>query len=141
MFVGILSWLWDIIRSVGGLFSEIPGRLLVVVTAFCAILAEGVAFSGQLAGYIAQRCADAQVSISALSSVFSASQVYMLFSYCLALDVLFSSVLNILGVILSIITFLVVTVLHVVMAFFGIRYGYRVYKYMIKVVSRGFSRS
>lgn len=137
----VFGFLWGALKKLGSLFSAIPSKLAVLVAGLGAVVAEVVAFVDSLATWFTSMFNGLDSIFRQFAALVTASDLFNLFSYCLAFDVLATIFASVVGLVASVLTFVFVTFVHVVLIFFGLRFGYNVYKYLVTSFSNGIAKA
>lgn len=137
----VFSFLWGCLKKVGGIFAAIPSKLAVVVAGLSAVVTEIVSFVESLEDFFSGLMTSVESYFHQLVELVSMSQLFSMLVYCTALDDLASILAEVVGLCVTVLTFLFVTLAHVVLIFFGLRFGYNAYKYLVTSFTNGLSKA
>ena len=139
--VTLFQFLVSGLRRAVDVFSGIPTRLAVIVAGIGAVVAEIASFVDDIVVWFEDKAQGLDQVFREFSASVDGSNLFQMFSYCLALDELASIFAGVVGFFMTILTFLFVTLVHVVLIFFGLRFGYRCYKYLVTSFTNGIAKA
>lgn len=118
-------------------FSGVPGKITVLLAALGAIVAECSSFLRSCEPYFSDLFANLDSALAEVANHLGSNEIFALLSYCCSLDILATIVFDVAVFVSLVLSFLFVAFLHLVLLYFGLKFGYSVYKYLLKVVSNG----
>lgn len=141
MWSAIFNFILAAFRKTAEIFSGIPSKIAVLVAGLSAVVAECVTFIDSLAQFFSDKMAVLDVHFQQFAGIVSDSSLFSLFCYCLAFDDLVTILCDTLSFVVLVLTFVFVSFVHVVLIFFGLRYGYACYKYLVRSFSNGIAKA
>lgn len=138
----VFSFFLSFFRRALSFFSGLPGKVAILISSLGAVVLECRSFVSSLRPYFES----VFVSLSQYFSEFatylqdSGTDLFRMLVYCSALDTLVSIVTSAVGFLGLALSFLFVTFLHVVFAYFGLRFGHSVYKALLSAASNGLAK-
>lgn len=137
----VFGFLWGALKKLGGLFASIPSKLAVLGAGLTAVVTEIMAFVDSLVSWFNGVMSSLDDVFRQFALLVADSSLFNMLSYCVAFDTLVTILASVVGVIMTVLTFIFVTFVHVVLIFFGLRFGYRVYKYLVTSFSNGIAKA
>lgn len=141
MFSAIFNFILSAFRKAADIFAGIPSKIAVLVAGISAVVAECVAFLDSITQYFSDKMVALDQYFQQFSASVDGSAIFSLFSYCLAFDDLVTILCDVVSFVTLVLTFIFVSFVHVILIFFGLRYGYHCYKYLVTSFSNGISRA
>lgn len=141
MFTAIFSFLYTALKKAGEWFSGIPSRLAVLLAGLGAVVSEIVAFVDDVVVFFEGKMETLQGYFSRFADSVNGSDLFGLFCYSFAFDHLVTIVADVVSFVVMVLTFLFVGLVHVVLIFFGLRFGYNCYKYLVRSFTNGISKA
>lgn len=141
MLGALVSFFMGFFRSAVAFFQGVPGKVAILVTALSAIVAECRSFVDDIDPYFSSFFTNLDLVFAQFSRLVGDNSFFSLFSYCFAFDVLVSILANVVSFVAFVIGFLFVGFVHVVLIYFGLKFGYQIYKFLLGVASNGLAHS
>lgn len=138
----VFSFFLAFFRRALTFFSGLPGKVAILVSSLGAVVLECRSFVHSLQPYFENAFATLSGYLSQFASYFqgSGTEIFQMFVYCTAVDTFVGIVTSALGFISLALSFLLVSFLHVVFAYFGLRFGHSVYKALLSAASNGLAK-
>lgn len=141
MLFSILGFVYSFLRKCADVFSGIPSRIAVLVAGLSAVVAECISFLDQVVQFFSDKMAALNIYFRQFAASVNDSDVFSLFAYSLALDDLVTIVADVTSLVVLVLTFVFVSFVHVVLIFFGLRYGFQCYKFLVRSFSNGLAKA
>lgn len=138
----VFSFLLSFFRRAVGFFSGLPGKIAILLSSLGAVVLECRSFVSSLRPYFDTAFNGLVDYLAQFAAYFqgSGTDLFQMFVYCTALDTLVGIVVSVAGFLSVVLSFLFVTFLHVVFAYFGLKFGYTVYKSLLSAASNGLAK-
>lgn len=137
-----ISFFLSFFRRALTFFSGLPGKIAILVTSLSAVLLECRSFVSSLRPYFDGAFDSLSNYLSQFASYFqgNGTEIFQMFVYCTAFDTLVGIIVSTVGFLSVVLSFLLVGFVHVVFAYFGLKFGYTVYKSILSVTSNGLAK-
>lgn len=141
MIFAFFRFILGFFRTAVSFFQGVPGKIAILVAALGAVVTECSAFIDRISLSFSGFFNSLDVMFSQFSQSVADNSFFSLFSYCLAFDVLVTILADVVSFVAIVISFLFVGFVHVVILYFGLKFGYQVYKFLLGVASNGLARA
>lgn len=138
----LISFFLSFFRRALSFFSGLPGKIAILVSSLAAVVLECRSFVSSLSPYFESAFNSLSQHLSQFAAYLqdSGTDLFQMFVYCTALDTLVAIVVSVVGFLSVVLSFLFVSFLHVVFAYFGLKFGYSVYKALLSAASNGLAK-
>lgn len=138
----VFNFFLSFFRRALSFFSGLPGKIAILISSLGAVVLECRSFVSSLRPYFEGAFGTLSQYLSQFAAYFqgSGTDIFQMFVYCTALDTLVGIVVSVVGFLSLVLSFLFVTFLHVVFAYFGLRFGHSVYKALLSAASNGLAK-
>ena len=138
----VFSFFLQFFRRALTFFSGLPGKIAILLSSLGAVVFECKSFVSSLRPYFDEAFNSLAGYLSQFASYFqgNGTEIFQMFVYCTALDTLVGVVVSVVGFLAAALSFLLVTFLHLVFAYFGLRFGHSVYKALLSAASNGLAK-
>lgn len=138
----LISFFLSFFRRALSFFSGLPGKIAILVSSLGAVVLECRSFVSSLSPYFDGVFNSLSQYLSQFAVYFQGSDtgIFQMFVYCTALDTLVGVVVSAVGFMSVVLSFLLVSFLHVVFAYFGLKFGHSVYKALLSAASNGLAK-
>lgn len=137
-----ISFFLSFFRRALNFFSGLPGKIAILVSSLGAVVLECRSFVSSLAPYF-ERSFNGLIGYFERFAAYldgGGTDLFQMFVYVTALDTLTGITLSVVGFLSLVLSFLLVTFLHLVFAYFGLKFGHQVYKSLLSAASNGLSK-
>lgn len=140
--VAFFTFFLSFFRSALNFFSGLPGKIAILISSLGAVVLECRSFVRTLGPYFNTAFDTLSGYLSQFASYFqgNGTEIFQMFVYCTAFDTLVGVVVSVVGFLAAVFSFLLVSFLHVVFAYFGLRFGHSVYKALLSAASNGLAK-
>lgn len=139
----VFSFFLSFFRRALTFFSGLPGKIAILISSLGAVVLECQSFVAGLRPHFEVAFNNLSQFLSQFASYFqgAGTDIFQMFVYCTALDTLVGVVASFVGFLSLVLSFLLVSFLHVVFAYFGLKFGHSVYKALLSAASNGLAKA
>lgn len=136
------SFFLSFFRRALSFFSGLPGKIAILLSSLGAVVLECRSFVSSLRPYFEGAFNGLSNYLAQFAAYFqgNGTDIFQMFVYCTALDTLVGIVVSVVGFLSVVLSFLLVSFLHVVFAYFGLKFGHQVYKSLLSAASNGLAK-